>query len=132
MQEIKLLHDVQQKVLGGFMYWYLKVLKQYADFKGRARRKEYWMFTLLNFIFSYVISIITLYGKIPEWILILFYLVMLLPSIAVSVRRIHDVGKSGWYFLIPIYPLVLVLTEGEKCENKYGPDPKAIEANLGI
>ena len=61
-----------------------------------------------------------------------YTLAVLLPSIAVAVRRVHDIGKSGWYLLIPIYNLVLVLTEGEKCENKYGPDPKAIEANLGI
>ena len=131
MQAIKLLHDVQQKVLGGFMYWYLKVLKQYADFKGRARRKEYWMFYLFNVIialsFEFVCGLIGM-SDLNN----VYTLAVLLPSIAVSVRRVHDIGKSGWYLLIPIYNLVLVLTEGEKCENKYGPDPKAIEANLAI
>ena len=131
MQGIKLLHDVQQKVLGGFMYWYLKVLKQYADFKGRARRKEYWMFCLFDvivaFSFGFVCDLIGMSDLNNVYIL-----AVLLPSIAVAVRRVHDIGKSGWYLLIPIYNLVLVLTEGEKCENKYGPDPKAIEANLGI
>jgi uncharacterized membrane protein YhaH (DUF805 family) len=131
MQGIQLLHDVQKKVLGGFMFWLLKCLKQFADFKGRARRKEYWMFTLFNLIFSVLVNIITVFGNIPD-LGTIFYLVMLIPSLAVAVRRVHDVGKSGWYLLIPIYNLVLVLTEGEKCENKYGPDPKAIEANLGI
>ena len=131
MQGIKLLQDVQQKVLGGFMYWYLKVLKQYADFKGRARRKEYWMFFLFNVIVTFSFGFVC--GLIGMSDLNNVYtLAVLLPSIAVSVRRVHDIGKSGWYLLIPIYNLVLVLTEGEKCENKYGPDPKAIEANLGI
>ena len=131
MQGIKLLQDVQQKVLGGFMYWYLKVLKQYADFKGRARRKEYWMFFLFNVIVTFSFGFVC--GLIGMSDLNNVYtLAVLLPSISVSVRRVHDIGKSGWYLLIPIYNLVLVLTEGEKCENKYGPDPKAIEANLGI
>jgi uncharacterized membrane protein YhaH (DUF805 family) len=100
------------------MFWLLKCLKQFADFKGRARRKEYWMFTLFNLIFSVVASTIGVFGNIPD-LGTIFYLVMLIPSLAVAVRRVHDVGKSGWYLLIPIYNLVLVLTEG-------------IEANLGI
>lgn len=106
------------------MQWWLKCLKQFADFKGRARRKEYWMFTLFNAIITVFVSIISTMAKIPEWGTF-FYIVMLIPGIAVAVRRAHDVGKSGWVMIIPIYNLVIALTEGEKQENKYGPDPKS-------
>ena len=108
------------------MQWWIKCLKQFADFKGRARRKEYWMFTLITQL-VYVLAYILPTGEnvgfgntIFEWTII----VMFLPGIAVAVRRAHDVGKSGWVMIIPIYNLVIALTEGEKQENKYGPDPK--------
>jgi uncharacterized membrane protein YhaH (DUF805 family) len=107
------------------MFWWLKCMKQFADFKGRARRKEYWIFTLFNLIFTILVNIVSVFGKIPEWGTI-FYLVMLIPGFAVAVRRVHDVGKSGWILLIPIYNLILLLKDGDKFENKYGPDPKAI------
>ena len=60
----------------------------------------------------------------------LYSLAVLLPAIAVTIRRMHDVGKSGWYCLIPIYNIVLAATEGEKGANQYGPDPKNPEADL--
>ncbi|AWL77971.1 DUF805 domain-containing protein [Capnocytophaga canimorsus] len=106
------------------MNWYLKVLKQYADFKGRARRKEYWMFTLFNSIVFFVLGFI---GGLMETTVLfsIYYLAIIVPSIAVGVRRMHDVGKSGWFILVPIYNLVLCLTEGERGPNQYGPDPKA-------
>jgi uncharacterized membrane protein YhaH (DUF805 family) len=108
------------------MNWYLKVLKQYADFNGRARRKEYWMFALFNFLISFVIGFI---GGIMEFTLLgtIYSLAVFIPSIAVAVRRMHDVGKSGWFILIPIYNLILACTNGESGENKYGTDPKALE-----
>ena len=108
------------------MNWYLKVLKQYADFNGRARRKEYWMFALINFLISFVIGFI---GGIMEFTLLgtIYSLAVFIPSIAVAVRRMHDVGKSGWFILIPIYNLILACTNGESGENKYGTDPKALE-----
>jgi len=112
------------------MLWWLKCLKQYADFKGRARRKEYWMFTLITqlvYVLAWILPTdsehLGLGTPIQEWATI-FYLIMLIPGIAVAVRRAHDVGKSGWVMIIPIYNLVIALTEGEKQENKYGPDPK--------
>ncbi|WP_404812559.1 DUF805 domain-containing protein [Capnocytophaga canimorsus] len=106
------------------MNWYLKVLKQYADFKGRARRKEYWMFTLFNSIVFFALGFIG--GLIETTVLVsIYYLAIIVPSIAVGVRRMHDVGKSGWFILVPIYNLVLCLTEGERGPNQYGPDPKA-------
>ena len=119
------------------MNWYLKVLKQYADFKGRARRKEYWMFVLFNMIFAIVAMILDnvlgiemegigygpLYG--------LYVLAMLIPGLAVAVRRLHDVGKSGWMILIALIPLigtiwllVLMVTDSNPGENQYGQNPK--------
>jgi len=108
------------------MNWYLKVLKQYVDFNGRARRKEFWMFVLINMIISMIFNYIgaainfTLLGSI-------YSLAVLLPNIAVAIRRMHDIGKSGWFILIPIYNIILAATAGVEGENEYGPDPKAEE-----
>jgi uncharacterized membrane protein YhaH (DUF805 family) len=105
------------------MNWYIKVLKNYATFSGRARRKEYWMFFLINMIITILLAIIGV--SIDNPMLPNYYsFLIILPSIAVGVRRMHDVGKSGWYLLIPIYSLILACTEGENGENQYGPDPK--------
>jgi uncharacterized membrane protein YhaH (DUF805 family) len=105
------------------MNWYLKVLQNYATFSGRARRKEYWMFTLISTIISIIIGIIA--GVIKfELLGSIYSLAVLLPTIAVGVRRMHDVGKSGWFLLIPIYNLILACTDGEQGENAYGADPK--------
>ena len=112
------------------MEWYLKVLKNYAVFKGRARRKEYWMFVLFNAIASFVLGVVdgatgmydpqTGYGTLGT----IYSLAVLVPTLAVAVRRMHDVGKSGWFLLIPIYNFVLACTDSETNENKYGPCPK--------
>ena len=108
------------------MNWYLDVLKKYAVFTGRARRKEYWMFYLFNMIASFLLGFID--GLIGIQALSTIYmLAVIVPSLGVAIRRMHDVGKSGWFALIPIYNLILALTEGEKGENSYGPDPKAEE-----
>ena len=106
------------------MNYYISVLQNYATFSGRARRKEYWMFFLFNMIFSFIFGFICGLIGVPE-LANLYTLVVLLPSIAVAVRRMHDVGKSGWYILIPIYNLVLTVTEGDNGDNEYGADPKA-------
>jgi uncharacterized membrane protein YhaH (DUF805 family) len=128
------------------MKWYLKVLRQYADFKGRARRTEYWMFTLFSFIFLAVAAVIDnvvgltfkfddAYGNpVPiyyGYIYVLYSLFVLIPSLAVMVRRLHDVGKSGWMFLICLIPivgtiwmLVLLCTDSKPGSNKWGHNPK--------
>ncbi|MBN2584135.1 MAG: DUF805 domain-containing protein [Planctomycetes bacterium] len=116
------------------MNWYIGVLKKYAVFDGRARRKEYWMFVLFNIIISFVLGIID--GLIGYPVLGLIYsLAVLLPGLGVSIRRLHDTGRSGWWILIGFVPivgfiilLVFMVTEGTKGENAYGPDPKAGEA----
>lgn len=122
------------------MNWYLAVLKNYAGFSGRARRKEYWMFTLFHVIFAIIAVVIDNvlgiairdvgYGPIY----LLYTLVTLIPGLAVSVRRLHDTGKSGWFLLVGLIPcvggiilLVFMVTAGEVGENAYGPDPKADE-----
>jgi uncharacterized membrane protein YhaH (DUF805 family) len=104
------------------MKYYLKVLQNYATFKGRASRSEYWYFVLFNVIFSIVLGFVS--GIVDLPILYTIYsLVLLIPSIAVAVRRMHDVGKSGWFILIPIYDLILACTQGVKGENEYGTEP---------
>ena len=105
------------------MKYYLEVLKKYAEFSGRARRKEYWMFILFNAIFTYSLLALDLFLKIG-FLNIIYTFAILIPSIAVGVRRMHDVGKSGWFILIPFYNLVLACTNGEQGRNQYGTDPK--------
>ncbi len=101
------------------------VFENYANFSGRARRQEYWMFFLVNIIISFVLGFVT--GLIsPSLVIIanIYSLAVLLPGIAVGVRRMHDVGKSGWFIIIPFYNLYLCCIEGEKGPNQYGADPK--------
>jgi len=115
------------------MNWYLKVLKQYADFSGRARRKEYWMFTLFNVIFLY--GLLLTGAALDSTVLMILggiYLFgVLIPSLAVGVRRMHDIGKSGWYILVNFIPLIggiwffiLNITDSEAGPNKWGENPK--------
>ncbi len=105
------------------MKYYLAVLKKYADFNGRARRSEYWYFTLFSLIISVVIAVIeTQTGT--KVVGTIYSLAVLVPTIAAGVRRMHDLNKSGWYLLIPIYNLVLACTPGTEGPNDYGDDPK--------
>lgn len=111
------------------MNWYLKVLKNYAGFEGRARRTELWMFALFNFIFGVVLAIIDgVAGTIA--LQLLYALAVLIPAIAVGVRRLHDQDKSGWLLLLVFIPilgslalLILYCLPGTSGDNKYGPDP---------
>ncbi len=112
------------------MEWYLKVVKDnYANFNGRARRKEYWMFVLFNMIISFVLGFVGGLIDFP-YISSIYSLAVLVPSIAVGVRRMHDVGKSGWFLLIPFYNLYLAVQDSEAGSNEYGANPKTGE--LGI
>ena len=113
------------------MNWYLEVLKKYAVFNGRARRKEYWMFFLFNLIILLVIGFVEgLFGS-PGIIGVLYSLAILIPGIAVSVRRLHDTGRSGWWLLIGFIPLlgvivllVFMVLDSKPGENQYGANPK--------
>lgn len=120
--------------------WYKKVLNQYADFEGRARRTEYWMFTLVNMLIMLPLYIIGFIGMTSESSLLstvgfglymLYGFAVLVPSLAVGVRRLHDTGKSGWMLLVSIIPIIgffwllfLLISEGDRGDNQYGPDPK--------
>ncbi|MFJ8753747.1 DUF805 domain-containing protein [Streptomyces sp. NPDC102441] len=112
------------------MDWYLAVLKNYAGFGGRARRKEYWMFALFNFIAAVVLSMLGLAidSQIPYYI---YLVAVFIPSLAVAVRRLHDTSRTGWWLLIALIPLVgaiillvFLCTEGAREVNEYGPNPK--------
>ena len=106
------------------MNYYLKVLQNYATFSGRARRSEYWYFVLVNVIISVVFGFVGGLIQVPQ-LANIYTLAVLIPSIAVGVRRMHDVGKSGWFLLIPIYNLILACTDGVQGDNEYGTDPKS-------
>ena len=120
------------------MEWYLKVLRNYANFEGRARRKEYWMFVLFNMIFAIIAMVIDnvlgitygyelFYGPFYT----IYALGMLIPTLAVLVRRLHDIDKSGWWVFISLIPiiggiwlLILTIMDSTPGENEYGPNPK--------
>ena len=119
------------------MEYYLKAVRDnYANFNGRAGRKDYWYFVLWNIIFSGCASLLDtlLLGFNPEYVAslenisptnLIYSLIVFIPSLAVFVRRMHDIGKSGWYFLIPIYgQLILTTRNGDVGDNNYGSDPK--------
>jgi uncharacterized membrane protein YhaH (DUF805 family) len=125
------------------MNWYLEVMKKYVTFSGRARRKEYWMFVLVNGIIAFVLATIQSAtvdsnGQSPLVILTSLYsLAVFLPSLAVSVRRLHDTGHSGWWYLIVLVPLIgaIVLlvwfvSDSQPGENQYGPNPKDVSAKF--
>jgi uncharacterized membrane protein YhaH (DUF805 family) len=126
------------------MKYYLKALQNYTVFSGRSTRSEYWFFILFNFIFAIVAMIIdniigttlkmdTINGAINipyGYIYLLYALAVFLPSLALTVRRLHDVGKSGWFILIGLIPivgaiwlLVLMVTDSDPRDNEYGPNP---------
>ncbi|MCM2579382.1 DUF805 domain-containing protein [Streptomyces meridianus] len=113
------------------MSWYLEVLKKYAVFSGRARRKEYWMFTLVSVVISIVLTIVDKAVLDSSILNGLYSLAVLLPTLAVGARRLHDTGRSGWWQLIGVVPLVgwIVLivffaSAGEQNQNAHGANPK--------
>jgi len=119
------------------MNWYVQVLKKYADFSGRARRREYWLFLLFNILISVVLTVIDfMIGTYSNTLGIgalgcIYFLAVLIPSIAVAVRRLHDTDRSGWWcllFLIPIIGhivlLIFMIIDGTPGPNRFGPSPK--------
>jgi len=116
--------------------YYVMVLKNYVNFKGRARRKEYWGFILFNFLIAVALSIfggiLDKTGKLATSLYYLYCLGVFIPNIGVLIRRLHDVGKSGyswlWVFtIVGIIPVLIWLcTDSQPTENEYGPDPKSL------
>ena len=112
-------------------YWKRVVLEKYADFTGRARRSEYWWFTLANIIAVFVLAILIAVADI-FWVLYVIYgLALIIPSIAVTIRRLHDTDKSGWWILIALVPfvggivlLVFMCIDSTPGTNQWGPSEK--------
>ncbi|WP_049722031.1 DUF805 domain-containing protein [Gilvimarinus polysaccharolyticus] len=111
------------------MNYFIDALKKYADFSGRARRKEYWMFILFYLIFYIAFLVVdSLLGTM--FLTLIFSLVLLVPSISIAARRLHDTGRTGWWQLIGLIPLIgaiillVFLVQDSHAENAYGPSPK--------
>jgi uncharacterized membrane protein YhaH (DUF805 family) len=126
------------------MNWYLEVLKKYAMFSGRARRSEYWVFALFNTIIMVALQIFVsiMAGMNSDMgaglfgiLYFVYVLAVLVPSIAVTIRRLHDTGRSGWWLLLGLIPLVgaivlliFLVTDSLPQENQYGSNPKQVTA----
>ena len=116
------------------MQWYLEALRKYAEFDGRAHRTAFWMFTLVNVIISVILTIVDAvlgtggdYGGVLSG---LYGLAMIVPSLAVGARRLHDIGRTGWWQLLALIPLIGIIvlivwwaTEGGKTPNEWGGAP---------
>ncbi|MDG1461999.1 MAG: DUF805 domain-containing protein [Gammaproteobacteria bacterium] len=125
------------------MDWYLLVLKKYMQFQGRSRRKEYWYFVLFNILISFALAFIDVFSGLYDadtgvgLLSSLYSLALILPSIAVTVRRLHDSNRSGWWLLLCFIPVigaivlvVFLATAGDENDNEYGTNP--IFARLDI
>ena len=125
------------------MSWYLEALKKYAVFSGRSRRKEYWYFVLFNIIVAIVLAgIDALLGTFSSSSNIgllsgIYSLAILIPSLAVTVRSLHDIDRSGWWIFINLIPLigsivllVFAVMDGTPGSNRYGPNPKESTARV--
>ena len=120
------------------MNWYVEVLKKYAVFKGRARRQEYWMFFLFNFLIAIALGFIErvtgLAGSCASGPLgTIYWLAVLVPSIAVAVRRLHDTNRNGWWLLIGFVPvagvivlIVFMVLDSQEGDNQFGTNPKGV------
>ena len=121
------------------MEWATLPLKKYADFTGRARRKEYWSFWLLTLVAYFLASLVgSILGDLISSLLVLAVAVgFFIPSLAAGVRRLHDTNRSGWWLLISLVPIVgsiilivFLATDGNRGPNDYGPDPKMVDGGV--
>lgn len=117
------------------MEWYVKVLQNYVGFTGRARRSEYWWFALINAVVAVALTVLEAIVLGTQVMSGLYTLAVLVPGLAVSIRRLHDTGRSGWWLLIALVPLVggivllvFLLLDSEPGVNRWGPSPKQIGA----
>jgi len=115
------------------MYWYIKVLSQAFDFNTRARRKEYWMFFLVNFLIAlgigFVLGVLSKILGFPNLVLFgqIYNVIVFIPSLAVATRRVHDSDYKVWWLLVPFFNFYLLIKDGDAVANRYGADPKAAE-----
>lgn len=117
------------------MNWYIEVLRKYAVFSGRASRQEYWMFVLINFLIAFGLGSIEGLVGLPMVLSLVYGLAVLIPGLAVLVRRLHDTGRSGWWVLILLVPLVgavviliFAVLPSESTDNSFGPIPQGAPA----
>jgi uncharacterized membrane protein YhaH (DUF805 family) len=137
------------------MHWMIMPFKRYADFSGRSQRKEFWMFILFNLII--ILSLFIFIGsqgdaadkandhaaasgpavEIGVAALLIYIVAIIVPSVAVAIRRFHDQGRSGWFFLLSLIPyvgsivlLIFMVLDGTPGSNRYGPDPKGRTSGL--
>lgn len=113
------------------MNWYLTVLKRYAVFSGRAARTEFWMFALFNLIASVILTLVDSVLGVGALLSSLYSLAILLPSLGVGIRRLHDTGRSGWWYFIALIPLVGIIVllvfwihDSQPGDNQYGVNQK--------
>lgn len=116
------------------MEWYLKVIKNYVGFSGRARRTELWMFVLFNLVISVVLGFVDNMLGTTYMLQGIYALAVLLPALAVQVRRLHDTGRTGWWILLSLIPvigtivlIVFYCLDSEPGDNQYGPNPKGVQ-----
>lgn len=123
------------------MSWYLIAWQRAADFSGRSRRKEYWIFNLFNAIVAFVLVLLVVAfsdkdkpATIPFFLVLVYGVVVFVPSLSVSIRRLHDIGKSGWWYFIGFVPFIggiilfiFSLLDSEPNANEWGLDPKESE-----
>ncbi|HEV7659849.1 MAG TPA: DUF805 domain-containing protein [Allosphingosinicella sp.] len=135
------------------MHWMLMPLRRYAEFTGRSRRKEYWLFYLLNVLVGLCVGLAFVVGYLADmsqsqmdtylmplvYLACLYGLVTLIPGLAVTVRRLHDTDRSGWNLLWGLLPLVggfillyFYVSDGDSGPNRFGPDPKGVDVDGGI
>lgn len=121
------------------MNWFLDAFKyKYLDFTGRARRTEYWMFMLFHFLIIFVLAFLYAIledvgmSQIGMFLLVVYVLMSLLPALALTIRRLHDTGRSGWYYLLSFIPyiggiiiFIFTVMDSETGQNKWGPNPKS-------
>nr|WP_086938148.1 DUF805 domain-containing protein [Thaumasiovibrio occultus] len=107
-----------------YVNWFLKVIKNFKQYEGRARRAEFWGFTLIAALINIVVGgVLGAIGLSAVASLVL--LALLVPAVCVGIRRLHDINKPGWWIIVPFYNLYLCAQEGHKGDNEYGSDPKA-------
>jgi uncharacterized membrane protein YhaH (DUF805 family) len=113
--------------------YYIEVLQKYAQFSGRARRAEYWYFVLFNIIIAFVLGFFSALIEFLGFVPFLYNLAVLIPGLAVFVRRLHDTGRSGWWFFIGLIPiigtivlLIFACEDSQPGANQYGDNPKGV------
>lgn len=118
------------------MSYYLEVLRKYAVFYGRERRRVFWWFVLIHILILFFLSIVETVLTGQAAILTgLYNLAVFIPALAVTIRRLHDTGRTGWWVLIGLVPffgqiilLIFMLLDSEPETNEYGPNPKVLQA----